>query len=95
MGSVVPESVSQCRSELGAPCRGTKGIGYALLMLLVLQLGVTVSKRKGEKCMKSEQKHCNRGVCVTEVCIFLHVDRRDSKRNIKADYCTQKKILSS
>ncbi len=43
-----PECLSQCRSELTAPCRGTKGIGYALLMLLVLQLGITVSKGKGK-----------------------------------------------
>lgn len=51
MGNVVPLCV--CLSVgLNSPAEYYKGIGYALLMLLVLQLGITVSKGKGEKGVK-------------------------------------------
>lgn len=78
MGSVVPQTVSQGRSGLCAPCQCTKGIGYALVMLLVLQLGITVSKGKGSRALKVKN-HCVGGVSVCQryACLYMYLRERD------------------
>ena len=81
-----PDCLSQCESELFALCLGTKGIGYALLILLVLLLGITLSKGKGKRVWKVKY-HC---IVKWQICMFVHVFERKKLRFKKGYSCRHK-----